>query len=108
MPEAFAYFADVSLQLQIPATGMLSRPLHDDEHVKVIVFALAPGHEFASHLAAMATSLYFVTGAASVTLGDEVREANAGTFVHMQPKLPHAIVARTAVVMLLQIYKQNR
>ncbi len=102
------FFADLEAEVQIPENGILSRTLYQDDHVKVLIFGFAPGQELSAHTAPMAASLYFVSGEADLTLGDERREAKPGTYVHMPPALTHGIVARTPVVMLLQMYKQAR
>ena len=49
--------------------------------------------------------LYFVKGEASVGLGDDIKDAVAGTFVHMPANLKHSIKAKTPVVMLLVLMK---
>ena len=49
--------------------------------------------------------LYFVRGEATVGLGDDMKEALAGTWVHMPAGLKHSIKARTPVVMLLVLLK---
>jgi quercetin dioxygenase-like cupin family protein len=49
--------------------------------------------------------LYFVQGEAGLTLGDDSMAAQAGTWVHMPPQLPHSIVAKTPVVMFLLLLK---
>lgn len=49
--------------------------------------------------------LFFVKGEASVGLGDDVQEAQAGTWVHMPASLKHSIKAKTPVVMLLILLK---
>lgn len=105
---AYEYFADLAAEAQIPQNGILSRTLHNDDHVKVLVFGFAPGQELSAHTAPMAASLYFVQGEARLTLGDDSMDARPGTFVHMPPGLTHGIVARTPVVMMLQMYKQAR
>jgi len=56
----------------------------------------------------MAASLYFVSGDAQLTLGDDVTDVHGGAFVEMTPRLQHGILARTPVVMLLSMYKQAR
>jgi len=104
----FAFFWDLGGEVQAPENGRVSRTIHDDDHVKVVLFGMAAGNEFATHAAPMATSLYFVKGDAELTLGDRKCEARAGTYAQMSPKLPHAIIAKTPVVMMLQTYKQNR
>ena len=101
----FSYFADLAAEVQIPENGILSRTLHRDEHLKVLVFGFAKGQELSAHTAPMAASLLFVRGEAKLTLGDELRAAKAGTFVHMPPQLVHSIAAETDVVMLLLMHK---
>ena len=49
--------------------------------------------------------LFFVKGEASVGLGDDTQEAQAGTWVHMPTGLKHSIKAKTPGVMLLVLMK---
>ena len=53
----------------------------------------------------MAAMLFFVKGEATLGLGGDVREAQAGTWVHMPSGLKHSIKAKTPVVMLLVLLK---
>ena len=101
-------FPDLAAEVQIPENGILSRTLYNDDHVKVLVFGFAVGEELSAHTAPMAASIYFVSGEARLTLGEEVTDAKAGTFVHMAPQLTHGIFAKTPVVIMLQMYKQAR
>ena len=105
---SYTLIPNLSGEVQIPENGILSRTLYNDDHVKILVFGFAPGQELSAHTAPMAASIYIHSGEAKLTLGEDVHEAQAGTFVHMPPQLPHGIVARTPVVMLLQMYKQAR
>jgi len=105
---SFIRFADLAAEVQIPENGILSRTLYNDDHVKVLVFGFAKGQELSAHTAPMAASLYFVSGEAKLTLGEEITEAGPGTFVHMSPQLTHGIVAKTPVIMMLQMYKEAR
>ena len=102
------FFADLAAEVQVPPDGILSRTLHNDDHAKVVIFGFAPGQELSAHTAPMAASLYFVSGEATLTLGEEVQEVKAGAFVHMAPQLQHGISAHTPVVLLLTMYKQAR
>jgi quercetin dioxygenase-like cupin family protein len=106
--DAYTLYPDLISEAEIPENGILSRTLHNDDHVKVVIFGFAPGQELSAHTAPMAASLYFVQGEAQLTLGAEVEEVKAGAFVHMCPQLTHGILARTAVVMLLTMHKQAR
>ncbi len=68
---------DLLAQLpEIPPDSIVSRTFYSDDRLKAIIFGFAAGQELSEH-----------TG--------------PGTWVHMQPHLPHSIYAETAVVMLL-------
>jgi quercetin dioxygenase-like cupin family protein len=99
---------NLSDEVEIPENGTLSRTLYNDDHVKILVFGFAAGQELSAHTAPMAASIYIHSGEAELKLGEDVQQAAAGTLVHMPPQLVHGIVARTPVVMLLQMYKQAR
>lgn len=66
---------------------------------------VAQGQELSDHTAAKPAMLFFVKGEASVGLGDDMQEAQAGTWVHMPAGLKHSIKAKTPVVMLLVLLK---
>ena len=108
MNSPYAYIADLHEQIpEIPTDSIISRTLHNDDDVKVILFAFAEGQELSEHTAAMPAMLYFVQGEADLTLGDDSRSAQAGTWVHLPPHLPHSIVAKMPVVMLLLLLKTS-
>ncbi len=98
-------FGDLAAQVEIPADGTISRTIYQDDHVKAVLFGFAAGQELSEHTAAMTAILHFVQGEARVTLGTEERKAQANTWIHMPPHLPHSITATTPVVMLLLLLK---
>jgi quercetin dioxygenase-like cupin family protein len=108
MSADYEFYPSLEAEAPIPENGILSRTLHNDDHVKVVLFGFAAGQELSAHTAPMAASLQFVSGEARLTLGEDTHEVKAGAFVHMPPKLQHGIVAKTPVVMLLAMYKHNR
>ena len=85
----------------IPPDSIVSRTLHSDPAVKVILFGFAPGQELSEHTSARRAMLYFVDGNAEVRLGGDTFEAEAGSFAYMPPHLPHSITARAETRMLL-------
>ena len=104
----YRFYPSLETETPIPENGILSRTLYNDDQVKLVLFGFAAGQELSAHTAPMAASLQFVSGEAKLTLGEDVREVKAGAFVFMPPQLPHGILARTPLVMLLATYKQNR
>ncbi|HLJ47445.1 MAG TPA: cupin domain-containing protein [Bryobacteraceae bacterium] len=110
MPEnltnpAYFFTADLIGEIDIPQRGILSRTLHDNPGVKVVLFGFSAGHELSAHTAPMPATLYFLEGEADLTLGADKRTVKAGAFAHMPPNLTHAIVAKTPLVMLLIMMK---
>ena len=100
------FFAPELIQeIDIPARGILSRTLYDDNDVKVVLFGFSAGHELSAHTAPMPAALYFLQGEADLTLGTANQAVKAGAFAHMPPFLSHAIVAKTPLVMLLIMMK---
>ena len=88
-----------------PADGILSRTIFEDNRIKAVVFGFGQGQELSEHTAAKPAMLYFVNGEASLGLGDDMQEAQAGTWVHMPAGLKHSIKAKTPLVMLLVLLK---
>ncbi len=106
MDTAYTYITDLLDQAQdIPADSIVSRTVYSDKDTKAILFAFAAGQELSEHTAAQTAILYFIQGEADLTLGEDAMTAQAGTWVHMPPHLPHSIVAKTPVFMLLQMFK---
>jgi quercetin dioxygenase-like cupin family protein len=99
------FFADLAAEVQVPPDGILSRTLHNDDRLRVVLFAFSAGQELSAHTAPMAAMIYFVRGEAKLTLGDQTMEAKAGSFAWMPPKLTHGIVATSPIVMLLMMLK---
>jgi quercetin dioxygenase-like cupin family protein len=92
-------------EIDVPGKGILSQTIHNDTNVKIILFGFSPGHELAAHIAPMPGTIQILRGEAEVTLGDDTVQANAGCLIHMQPHLPHGIVAKTPLLMLLTLIK---
>jgi len=101
----YVHINDLAQEVQSPAKGILSRTLHNDDKVKVVLFAFAAGEELSEHTASMPAILHFLQGEAKVTLGADIVEASSNTWVHMPAGQRHGIQAKTPVVMLLLLLK---
>jgi quercetin dioxygenase-like cupin family protein len=88
---------------EIPAESIVSRKVYSDDLLKVTLFGFAAGEELTKHTAASPATLHFLSGEATLTLGEDTFEAQAGTWVQMPAHLPHSILAKTAVTMLLTL-----
>ncbi|QEH32426.1 Cupin domain protein [Aquisphaera giovannonii] len=103
--EPYAYFPDLLAEVAVPADGILSRTIAGDDRGKVVLFGFGAGQELSEHTAAMPATLQFLSGEATVGLGDDTVEARAGTFIHMPAGLRHSVRAKAPTVMVLTLFK---
>ncbi|SRR5260370_41307277 len=105
MNPKYFFAPDLLAQVEVPKQGILSRTLHNDDQVKLVLFGFSEGQELSAHTAPMPADLYFLQGEGALTLGEERMPVQAGSFAHMTPGLTHGIVAQTPLVMLLVMMK---
>lgn len=102
MNDPYFYTEDIKrLITDIPSDSIISRTYFENEQTKAILFGFAPGQELSEHTASKPAILHFLEGTATLTLGEDTKTAAAGTWIYMEPRLPHSIFAKTRVVMLL-------
>lgn len=85
----------------IPADSIISRTLYQDRTLRVMLFGFAPGQVLSEHTTPMTATLQFLTGRATVTLGEDRFELGAGAWAQMPPKLPHSIQAQDEPVLMV-------
>ncbi|KOR35918.1 MULTISPECIES: cupin domain-containing protein [Planktothricoides] len=101
----YQYIADLAKEMEIPKAGILTRVLYQDERVKAVIFGFDTGQELSEHTASVPAILSMVKGSAKITLGEDILEAEAGAWIHLNAQLPHSILAKTPVVMLLLLLR---
>ena len=106
MSDNYTHIVDLAQEIEPPKDGILTRTLFNDGDVKTVIFGFAPGEELSEHTASMPAILHFISGEATVTVGDETIEAHSGTWLHMAAELKHSVHARTPVIMLLLLLKK--
>lgn len=102
----YTYIANLAEQIkEIPPDSIVSRTFYSDERMKGILFGFAAGQELSEHTSSQTALIHILEGEADLTLGNDSQPAQAGTWVHMPPQLPHSVVAKTPVLMLLLMFK---
>jgi len=102
MGNEYTHIPNISeLVKEVPPDAIISRTFYEDDQMKSILFAFAAGQELSEHTAAKPAILHFLSGEADLILGDDSAIAQEGTWVHMPPNLPHSVMAKTQVLMLL-------
>lgn len=107
MMPAYTLLANIADQVETPTDGTLSRTIHQDERLKVVLFAFSAEQELSEHTASTPAIMHFLSGEADVGLGDDKVSATSGTWIHMPAMLPHSIRAKTPVSMLLLLLKDS-
>lgn len=102
---AFHVEHDPSTSVEIPAAGTLSRTLHADDDVRVVVFGFAEGEELTEHTSSRPAVIQVLRGRLELTLAGEAVTAEAGAWVQMDAGLRHAVRAATPAVMLLTLLR---
>ena len=103
----FTHILDLAREAQPPENGILSKTIYQDDQMKAVLFGFGQGQELSEHTASKPAMLFFIQGEATVGLGEEMKDAQPGTFVHMSAGLKHSIKAKTPLVMLLILLKQG-
>ena len=93
MTMGYTHVLDLAKEAEPPADGILSRTIFQDDQLKAVVFGFGQGQELSEHTAAKSVILFFVKGEANLGLGDDVQQAQPGTWVHMPAGLKHSIKA---------------
>lgn len=94
--------SDVLADLPIaPPNGILSRTVIKAPHMRVVEFAFDKGQELTEHTSAYPALLQFIEGQATLVLGGDTVSVHPGTWVYMEPNLPHSVLAITPLVMVL-------
>ena len=86
-------FLDVAGEVEIPQDGTLSRVLHTDSTVRLVVFAFDEGQELTDHAAGVPAIVQVVSGKLAITLDGDVSELGPTSWVRMPAGLPHAVKA---------------
>jgi quercetin dioxygenase-like cupin family protein len=85
----------------IPESSIVSRTILKADHFKAIVFAFAPGQELSQHTASVPAVIQILEGECALTVGEASYEGKPGTWVYMEASVPHSLLAKTPVKMLL-------
>lgn len=108
MSEPYRIYENLAaLLMEAPEDSIISRVIYKDEQVNVTLFAFAAGQAISEHTAAVPAVIQILSGEAVIGLGENQVEAQPGTWIHMDARLPHSVQAKTPVTMLLTMLKSG-
>lgn len=80
---------------------VMSKKVHDDDHVTVLLMALDHAQSIPSHQTPVDVFLLAIEGEAILTIGDKTYDLKPGVQVTLPKEFPHAIEAKTDFKMML-------
>jgi hybrid cluster-associated redox disulfide protein len=103
MTETSTFFNDLLKTVEvIPPESIVSRTILQDGDLKVILFGFDAGQTLSEHTASVPAIIHIVEGECDITLGGEKHPSSAaGAWMHMPARMPHSILAKTPLRMLL-------
>lgn len=102
----FTHIADLAAKAEPPEEGILSRTIFQDEQLKAVVFGFAMDEELSEHTASVPAVIQILRGEGVIRLGSEAVGVAAGAWIHLPAGCPHAVRARSPMVMLLLMLKR--
>ncbi len=100
---AHTVIEDLASEVAIQAGSVVSKVVHRGDGLDVTVFAFDTGEQLTEHTAAQAAVVQVVSGRLRFTVDGEQLDLGPGSWLHMQPGAPHALLATEPTVMLLTL-----
>lgn len=100
-------FDDLNTEVEIPDNGTLSRVIHQDDRVRLVIFAFDAGQELSEHRSSSAAIVQVIRGRLHFQAGGEDHELVPGSWLHMEPGEEHALQAIEPTVMLLTLLRRG-
>jgi quercetin dioxygenase-like cupin family protein len=105
MTVSHTYLASLHAEIEVPSNGILSRTVHEDERITLVLFGFDTGQELSEHTSSRAALIEVLEGTAEITLDGETHDAGPGTWLAMPPGMRHAIRATSPMRMALTLLK---
>lgn len=96
---------DLPGRAEVPERGTLSRVLHDDGRLRLVLFAFDEGQELTEHTASVPAVLQVVSGRFRVTAGGEAFAMGPDAWLLLDAQEAHSLVAEEPSRLLLTMFR---
>lgn len=98
-----------SLMNEIPEDAIVSRVVHHDKKLKVILFGFAPGQQLSTPAPAADCAVIFqiLSGEGQVAIGEDAIEVGPGSWVYLQPEQSHLLRATSQMMVVATTLKDE-
>ena len=97
----YTFIPDLTAEVEVPTEGTLSRVLHRDDQLRLVVFAFDTHQELTEHTASIPAVVQVLSCRVEMTLAGDTITVEPGGWVRMDAKLPHSLVALEPTVLAL-------
>lgn len=105
--DRYAFYPDLLVESETPARGIHSQTLSDEHGVELVLFAMAPGEQLSEHTSARPGIIHVLSGEGQLTVDGDRHDVKLGSWMRMEARTPHALVAATALVFALYLLPQG-
>lgn len=95
--------SDLTVNLEIPEEGVLSKVLYRDERIRVVGFAFDAGQELTEHTAAVPVVIQVISGRFDFVVDAETIQIGPDSWMHLEASVPHSVVALEPARLLLTL-----
>ena len=99
------FIPDLPGRAEAPERGTLSRVLHEDGRLRLVLFAFDAGQELTEHTASVPAVLQVLSGRFRVTAGKDTFPMGPGAWLLLDAHEPHSLVAEEPSRLLLTMLR---
>lgn len=78
--------------------------LYHQNQFNVMLLTIPAGHTIKEHVSPKMLTLQVISGTGSVTVGNETYTVNQGAWFYIAPNMPHEIMSKEMLIILLSMY----
>ena len=100
---AHTLISDPASEVTLQVGAVVSKAVHRGDGLDITVFAFDTGEQLTEHQASRAAVIQVLSGRLRFTVDAEELDLGLGSWLHMAPGTPHALIAIEPTVMLLTL-----
>jgi quercetin dioxygenase-like cupin family protein len=102
-PDAYSFYPDLAAEADAPRRGIHSQTLSKADGVELVLFAMAAGEQLSEHTSARPAIVHVLSGEGHLVVNGDEHRLQAGAWLRMAVRTPHAISAETPIVFALYL-----
>lgn len=101
--DRYAFYADLLAESEMPRRGIHSQTLSDLNGIELVLFSMAAGEQLSEHTSARPAIIHVLSGEGQLTVDGDRHDVKPGSWMRMEARTAHALVAATPLVFALYL-----